>query len=171
MARNFHNRGDSNEIEKIQHSIELDENYKMHVLGWKVQRVGWVLMFLFLVSTVLGFFGTGFLSKRSLDAKTFKIEYDHYGRYEATMKMFVHFPVEKLITVSIPLKYLHQMKMEHIMPEPQERNVQDGNYILTFSEANKGELILHLMPETTGQVNTIIHINDQPFSISHYIYP
>ena len=57
------------------------------------------------------------------------------------------------------------------MPEPQERNVQDGNYILTFSEANKGELILHLMPETTGQVNTIIHINDQPFSISHYIYP
>lgn len=171
MARNFHNKSESASPENIRHSIELDEDYKMHVLGWKVQRIGWILLYLFLVLAGIGLFGNGLLSKRSIDVNPFKLEYEHYGRYESTMKIFVHFPAQKLTTISIPIQYLHEMKIEHIVPEPESKKLVSGNYILTFPEVNNGELIITLLPQTTGTVNSTILINDRSFAISHCIYP
>jgi hypothetical protein len=171
MKRNFHNRSKKTSVEKVEHDLELDEDHNMHVLGWRIQRIGWGLMGLIFVLAALGLFGTGFISKRVEGGDALKIEYEHFGRYEAEMKIIVRFPSNELTRISIPLVYLRDMKIQQILPDPLEKKIENGNYLITFSGVNKGELTVYLLPQTTGSLNTIVHINDQPFAINHYIYP
>jgi hypothetical protein len=170
MARNFHNKGDD-PAKKVKHSLELDEDIKMHLIGWKIQQIGWGLMALFFMLGAIGLFGSGFISNRSIRSNNIIVEYEHFGRYEANTKIVVLFPSDTLSIISIPQLYLNQIKLHQVLPEPKEIKMEKGNYIMSFAGLREGRITLYLLPQTTGSVQSTIYINDHPYSINQFIYP
>jgi len=158
-------------MEKAKHSLELDEDIKMHLVGWKIQRIGWGLMALFFILAIVGFFGSGFISNRTIRNNNITVEYEHFERYEANTKIVIRFPSETLSTISIPHTYLDKIKLQQVLPEPQEVKMENSSYTMFFNGLKEGRITLYLLPQTTGSVQTTIHINQQPFSINHFIYP
>lgn len=157
--------------EKIKHPLELDEDYKLHLVGWKIQRIGWALMVLFFILGAIGFFGSGFISSRSISNNNIIVEYEHFERYEANTKIVIRFSSETLSTISIPHAYLDKIKLEQVLPEPQGIKMERANYTMVFSGLEEGRITLFLLPQITGMVQTTIYINQHPFSIDHFIYP
>ena len=157
--------------EKIKHPLELDEDYRLHLLGWKIQRIGWGLMALFFILGAIGLFGSGLVSMRTVHNNDIILEYERFERFEANTKMVIRFPSEVLSTVSIPHAYLDKVKLEQVFPEPQEVKMEKANYTMIFSELKEGRITLFLLPQITGSVQTTIYINQYPFSIDHFIYP
>jgi|GEM_PF-923176 len=170
MARIFHNKANES-VTKAKHSLEIDEDEKMHLIGWKIQRIGWALMGLFFILGAIGLFGSGFISNRSIRNNNIIVEYEHFGRYEANTKIVIRFPSDTLSIISIPQLYLNQIKLQQVLPEPKEIKLEKGNYIMFFPGLSEGRLTLYLLPQTTGPVQSTIYINDHPYSINHFIYP
>ncbi len=171
MPRNLHNKSMSSSIEKTNHKLELDEDLKLHNLGWKVQMIGWVLMGLIFILAALGLFGSGPLSNRSINEKNISLDYEYFGRFESNTKTVIRFPANAISTLAIPLSYLKEMKLQQVIPEPQEKKIENGNYIMSFSGLDEGKIILYLLPQTSGAVQTVFRINEQPYTINHFIYP
>ena len=158
-------------IEKVKHDLELDEDLKTHIRAWKIQRVGWVFMVLVFIMAVLGIFGAGFLSHRSINKEGIKVAFEYFGRYEADMEVTVSMPDPGVSTLTIPRDYLDRMKLKQIFPEPDNVKMEGGHYLFSFSPLAQEKVVLYILPQSTGSFQSTLMINNQPFTINHFIYP
>src|SRR5687768_8105632 len=76
-----------NKIERVKHTMELDDKIDLQIRGWKVQRIGWVVILALMLAAALGVFGEGVISKKQVDLGNAQVTYDRFFRYEAQMKL------------------------------------------------------------------------------------
>ena len=159
-------------VESLQTDLELDEDIKLHKKGWAVQRVGWILMFAFVILAALGFFGDGVLSKtHQLEGNT-HVEYDHFFRHEARMQMTIDMiSSDTNVQVSFPNEYLNNFRIESIQPEPAESSVANGLVHYAFSGSGKMNIVFYLVPQNMGTIKGSVTVDDNSFPVSHFIYP
>lgn len=159
-------------MEKLKPSLQLEDEIELHEKGWIAQRIGWLLMFILLVSTALGLFGNGWLSDETLAIGDSQITYERFGRFELPMQLTIRAQADQGgLTVSIPQSYLHCFNVSRITPEPSERKTVKGSIVYTFE--GKDEIIakFYLEPETTGTLRAGIRVNNSLFTPSHFIFP
>jgi hypothetical protein len=87
---------------KSVNKLPVEDEISLHRKGWIVQRIGWVLMFGFLIAALLGLFGEGPLSSKKLQAGNVSVQYERFGRYEHGMEIRLQSTGENISTVSIP---------------------------------------------------------------------
>ena len=159
-------------IEEVKHSLQLDENIELHKKGWVIQRVLWVFISLFLIASIVGVFGNGFLSKEKLKDGKYFIEFEKFNRYS--------YPIELKLTTSatgsiqkllIPNSYLQNFEIENIIPHPKEEKLSSGGTVYLFDSHSHTMIRFFLKPLTVGKVDGTIQVNDKYFKISHFIYP
>ena len=63
-------------VERIQTSLQIDEDIDLHIKSWWWQRVGWGFMLSFLLLAISGLFGNGVLSERTLGKGSTSLTYD-----------------------------------------------------------------------------------------------
>ena len=163
--------GKKHSVEVIKHDLELEEELPMHEMSWVVQRVGWVLIILFVAVAALGLFGDGLLSKQKSQSGNATAEYDRFARYESETKILLESPNEPITTLSLSQKYVEGMRIVRILPEP-ESNVGDGDDILFHFNGDHRIVTLYVRPEDPGSVRGKLAVNgNNPINIFHLVYP
>lgn len=165
--------GKHQDIEEIKPNLEIDEHIHLHKRSWKVQRIGWILIYTFIAAAALGLFGDGWLSKRKIINDAATVEYDRFFRQEAYMQFKVNITASDNTgaIVSFPNEYLKHFKIASITPEPKENNISGKQVNYYFPGAAPMNIVFYLSPQTTGNVEGNVAVNNNRFTISHFIYP
>jgi len=147
------------------------DEISLHRKGWIIQRIGWCLMFAFLIAALLGLFGEGPLSDKKLQSGNISVQYERFCRYEHGMKIKLQSSQENISTVSIPQDYLENFRVGEIVPEPGKQLASAG-YIHYVFEGSQNKLItFYLSPLKRKTVRGILRANANSFAIKQTIYP
>jgi hypothetical protein len=159
-------------VERVDHTIEMDESLNLHIRGWTIQRIGWAVFMMFVILALLGFFGNGVLSHRKTQTAGSTVEYERYGRYENTTHLhFIAANDGGQAVVYIPQQYLEDFQLEHITPEPDRQMMVEGHYAYTFLADAPVHILMRGMPKKSGAIEAVVRINNTPFRLSQYIFP
>lgn len=154
-----------------QRQLPVKDDIILHKKGWVIQRIGWTLMFLFLLAAVLGLFGEGPLSKRKVHLGPVTVEYERFGRYEHAMRMNLRSAGENIGMVSLPQNYLKSFKISKIVPEP-AKQVSSPGYVNYFFEGDQNDMVTFFMdPSERQNAEGVIRVNNHSFPIKQTIFP
>jgi hypothetical protein len=159
-------------VERIKPSLQLKDEIDLHLRGWIVQRIGWVLLLLLVIAASLGLFGSGWLSSGHVAAENGVVSFERLARFESPMKLIVQ--VDKTdgdIEVRIPRSYLSCIEIDKIVPEPAAQKAAEGSMIYTFDADPASAIIFYLIPESTGSIRMEMTVDNSVFPVAHFIYP
>jgi hypothetical protein len=156
---------------KAAKTLPVEDNIALHKKGWVIQRIGWGLMFAFLLAAVLGLFGEGPLSKRKVTIGHITVEYERFGRYEHGMIMRVESRHENINTIVITDDYLRVFRISNIVPRPQRQAGSGGDVEFYFEGPGNTEVTFYTEPVERRSVNAPVKVNNNSFSIKQTIYP
>ena len=166
-----HMKKDNFGIEKVRVDLDIDEHLSMQENGWKFQAVGMYLILVFVLSAAFGLYGDGVTSKRNLTKPEAAIEYDRFYRLQAKMHLKINATNKQNLTVSFPANYLNHFEVASILPEPGATHFEDGHIQYVFNGRGAREITFYLIPQEVGHVEGSIKINEDLFTIQHFIFP
>ena len=152
-------------------TLPIEENMSLHKAGWVIQRIGWGLMFAFLIAAVLGLFGEGPLSERKIHSGNIEVEYDRFGRYEHGMLVRIQSRKETISSISISEEYLETFRINTIVPRPSKEIAANGTVEFQFEGPTNTVVAFYTMPVERKTVNGLFRVNNDSFSIKQTIYP
>jgi hypothetical protein len=161
----------SQQVETVESELEIEEEIGLHKKGWVVQRVGWVLLFAFILSAVLGLFGEGPLSKRVVNTGTIKTEYERFGRHEHETPIKFDSKSESISIVSVPQHYLNEFKLSKVVPEPESQSSSEGYINYTFKGEHNYNVTFYFDPLKFGNESGVIKVNSYSIPFNQTIYP
>jgi hypothetical protein len=162
-----------NKAESVKTDLEIEEDLPLHEKGWRVQRGGWIFIFVLTVAAAFGVFGDGLASKKTLRDDGTLVEYDRFYRHEARMELKIHLENSGSDTahVSFTNNYLKDFKIESILPEPGSSRVQGGRVHYFFDGNGPMDITFYCTPRAFGTTDGRIGIGNKEYPISHFIYP
>lgn len=128
-------------------------------------------MFAFLIAAILGLFGEGPLSRKTIKAGTINVEYERFCRYEHGMEIRLQSAGENISTVSIPQTYLKSFRLATIVPEPAKQVATAGSVHYQFEGTQNHIISFYLNPVDRKTVEGMFQVNNHPFTIKQTIYP
>ena len=160
-------------VEVVKTDLEINEELELHEKGWKIQRLGWIFIFLIVALGLFGFFGDGLASKTTVTQNQAKIQYDKFYRREARMEMKVDLlnNTNTPVDISFPNNYLKNFQLESILPEPASIKVGNEQVHYLFDGQGSMNIVFYLIPKKTGNIPGFIRMNENDIPISHFIYP
>lgn len=159
-------------IEDINLKLEIDESIEMQKKGWVVQKIGWILMLVFLILAALGLFGNGVLSKKDIHSGDQVFEYPQYSRFESRMELkFDLTSSTGTNIISLPTHYLEKFRIESILPEPSQNKTQNERVDYFFEGSGPMKIVFYLVPQNIGNLNADVRVNEQQYNFNHFIYP
>lgn len=130
--------------------LDLDEDRGWQDRLWKVQRVGWALMLLFLIAAILGATGSGgFLATASAETGGATIHYPRIARWQAAADMIVELPPSQSGKVEFELsdRLIEAFGVETVSPTPSAVVATGGGHRFTFDVGPGGgrkTIVFHL---------------------------
>lgn len=154
---------------------KLDLQLKFHRTEWRIQRIGWVFVGLFLALAFAGLFGNGPLSRAHADGPTGRVEYERFVRNGS--------PTEIVITpsgdshgisrIEITAEYLEAVRVERITPEPAAVRIQGKRLVYEFAAGAPGASVsFYLDPQRLWRHTAQVTIDaGAPLEIWQLTYP
>lgn len=161
-------------IERTDSLPELNQDLKLQIRGWKVQRVCWFFLLLLLALTGLGLFGEGVLSKRQATTEQLRLEYERFPRYSNETEVLIRVQsAGPRAEIKIPLDYLSCFKTKEIFPAVFERRIEGRDLLYSFDTGGKDRFLIafRLTPQKRGSVSADWNVNGKDLRVSHFIYP
>jgi hypothetical protein len=159
-------------VEVVHHNLQLDENIKQHKQGWSIQKIGWAVLYLGLVLALLGLFGTGPLSHRTISQNGHSVKYERFLRYEGEAEMTFGINAAKdTIRLEIPQEYLEYVDVKSLTPLPLGNITINGVTTYFFYALGSASIHCNLMAKKPGSITATIKVNQTSFTINHQIYP
>lgn len=147
------------ENEQKSREFPVQENMKWQKIEWRIENVGAVLLFLFVIAGACGLFSKGFLSNQQASAADGRltVEYEHFGRRQSNMDMALRLRQlsGERYRVTISGEAMDNFQVQTLQPQPDE----------TWSSENQLILIWHRRPQ---QDNAAVWISFQPQSFGHF---
>ena len=143
-------------IEIVKSSLDIDEAIEHHKKGWIIQRIGWLMMFLVILTGALGLFGEGIISKKKVQTGNFTTEFDKFLRYEAEMKILVQSTNEAIQNISLPKEYIKNFRILRFVPEPLNNYGTGNDVTYNFSAGQQSIITIYMIPQEYGL--SLIHI-------------
>lgn len=158
-------------VQPITHNLPIEEDIALHKKGWVIQRIGWGLMFLFLLLALLGLFGEGPLSRQKVQSGDIQLTFERFGRFEHGMEMRVQSSGENIKTISLPQNYLKNFELTKIVPEASRQVASSGYIHYVFDGTQNNIVTFYLNPVSRGKAQGQVKVNEHAFSITQLIYP
>jgi hypothetical protein len=157
--------------------LEIEEDLLFQKREWLIQRIGWTLMLLVMCSALLGVFGSGPVSKTVINqSDKLSLEYERFARYESptSLKIKVNSPGENNEAhIWISRNYLDDVKIERIVPEPQNVRAEGEWLVYVFKRGAPGDLVVKLdfTTQVFGRVSGVVASQGVQLTINQFIYP
>ena len=147
-----------------------------HEREWRVQRIGWVVLTIFLALALAGLFGGGPLSRAHVEGPAGRVEYERFVRYGASTTLTVMPATDALHGVSrieVSAAYLQAFRVEGITPEPSAVRMVGGQLVYEFATAAPGASVtFNLHPQRLWRHRAQLAIDaGAPLEISQLTYP
>jgi hypothetical protein len=146
-----------------------------HEREWRIQRVGWALLVVFLAFALGGLFGNGPLSRAHADGAAGRVEYERFVRYGLTTDLVITptGSAHGVNRIEIDADYLEAFRVEHITPEPAAVRLSGPRIVYEFASAAPGASIsFHIRPQRLWRHTSAVSIDGSaPFEISQLTYP
>lgn len=166
--------------EKTADESDFADLMRHHRAAWRVERIGWTIMALLLVATLLGAFGDGPLSHaRSGSAQGLSVEYDRLLRSSApSLYRFEASPSlarDGVIRLRFDGSLIENMELESIVPEPDQQEAGAGFTEFAFRVApgdTPARFDFRFRPATFGRRAGDVSIaGAHAVPINQFVYP
>jgi hypothetical protein len=154
------------------------EGLRFHRREWRIQRIGWAGMALFISLAVAGLFGSGPLaSAHSGTPALGTIDYDRYARYGAETPMRICAPraasAPPRLHVSIPRQYLEAFEIVSVVPEAHTMAGTPDQVEFVFEiSAERSCVAFRLEPTRIGRARGPFTLEGHtPLEVSQFVYP
>ncbi len=167
-------------MKRHNNELEIDEDISFERSTWKIQRVGWVIMLLIVLSAILGFTGRGGLlnvNKQTVTSTdgTMEIEYERFQRREASseLKITLKNISTPSPTIFFSTDFYTKQRIDKIIPEPEKVEAGADGIVYTFAvDAPNTQLIFHTKSTTFGQIQySVQRPGSSAETIKHFVYP
>jgi hypothetical protein len=154
---------------------------RFQIRQWKVQRYGWAGLAATLLLALLGLFGNGPMSSRTVGAPGGPawLEHDHFARSEAPTELKVRVGAgasrEGKLTVRLSAKYLEGVRVESVSPQPESVALGRDDHAFVFpTEAPDGPatVVFRVEHEGFGNRSGWVRVGDaDPLLFRQFVYP
>jgi hypothetical protein len=153
--------------------LDIDEKIGDHILGWKVQALGLIIIFLIVLLAALGLFGNGILSKQELSTPDGIASFDRFSRFESRMPLKIRIlsTSSNESQIAFSNHYLEKFRIETIVPEPSRVIQKNGDIHYVFENYSNFTVTFYLVPQDFGTITGTLMINDHRVHMSHFIFP
>lgn len=159
--------------------LEIRVDKKWQQRKWKVERIGWLLMLILVIAGLLGLLGgPGVFSNTTIDDEDVTIRYNRFVHLLEETSLQVHAtPVEgeDTIRVWISTKFLEDMRLEGIVPEPESVEVTSDQLRFSFRLGTPSEevaITFYLNPTQPGSKSGQIGVDGgSSVELSLFVYP
>jgi hypothetical protein len=156
--------------------LQLAQDPEFQRREWRLQRIGWWALALFVVAAAAGLFGDGPLSRAhaaTSDARL-TIDYERFLRAGAAMRLMivVQPSTPAPITVRLPRAYLDGLRLARITPEPAAITLLNDVAELVFANASGERLTIVVDAEPVGRGRLRGRIDTDAGSLHfwHFVY-
>lgn len=155
---------------------EFQHEERFHRREWTVQRAGWLLLALLIVSGLLGLLGHGPLAHRQLAIGEAVLEMDRFARRNAAQEWKIqpaaNADASQLI-VRIETALLAAYEISRIVPEPASQRIEGRNVVMLFDGADaQGDIVFHVEAQQFGSSAGEIQVGTAPPAhVSQFVYP
>ena len=158
--------------------LELIEDLHFEKKEWRAQRIAWFIMALLITLGLIGLFGVGALSSRTISSAdgALKLKYDRFDRWQApsTLQFQLRSPEQTSARLWISGNFLQTVKVESIVPAPERVEVSNGGTLFNFRVARNETVSIsfHLQIQQMGSSPIRIRGNDgEILEAPHWVYP
>jgi hypothetical protein len=141
---------------------------------WLIERIGWLVLALIVLLALLGLFGSGFLSKRSVEAGTLTIQYERFQRATRLVQFTFHFAPSPNSERRLQLNAAFQRNYEigSIQPPPARSSADGLNLTFAAPPGNPADVVIWAHPRAYGTTRFEIRVDDEPpLTFSAFVYP
>lgn len=140
--------------------LQVNEDIAFQRRAWRAQRVGWALIALLLAVAVLGFLGSGPLSRATaIVPGVMRLEYQRFARYQTPETLTIRLEPSALAgpvaRVGIDDRYLHGMEIKSVVPPPRAVHAAGDHFVYEFDVARPDRplsVAFLLAPQRIGPV-------------------
>jgi hypothetical protein len=149
-----------------------DADRIFHRREWRIQRIGWVLLALFLLLALAGLFGDGPLSHTRASNAAASIEYERFVRNGLSTE-FVITPLHAVSRIAITADYFDAFRVEQITPQPTAVRISGRQLVFEFESTAPGAAIsFHIHPQRLGRHAAQVTVDTSaPLAIRQLTYP
>lgn len=149
-------------------TLDIDEDLAFQVKEWRAQRVGIVLLFLFVLGALLGLTGMGGpLSHGEAGDRdgAVRIEYERVVRRGTIATVTLHLrtsaPGDVHFWVSAP--YVEQVKIDAVAPQPHTVSVEPGRHVYAIrSGSPDATVVIEMEHKTIGRIQAEVGLVGGP---------
>lgn len=141
-------------------ALEVDEDPDFERREWTVQRVAWILLVIFVLAALAGFFGHGpaALAYLGQEGEPFEMKYSRFARFKAPIDLDVKLrpAAGQAPQLWFSSNYLKSLRIEHVSPEPAQTQVNGDGVLYTFEAAEAEqpiEVSVHSVAEGMGRLS------------------
>ncbi len=163
-------------MKKHRGELDIDEDIQLESTNWKVQRVAWVLMAIFVLAALLGFTGDGSLN--NLNTKTAKadgleLEYERFMRRDAPAEIKLKFPAQQQeLSLQFSKDFYEKLHVEQVVPEPTEVFTHEQGITYRFATSpTPTSATFYLKPKGIGSMHLEVSTETSRLSVSQFIHP
>ncbi|HLR32573.1 MAG TPA: hypothetical protein VK074_08785 [Fodinibius sp.] len=137
-----------------------------------VQKIFLTGVALFLGLGILGLYGEGYLSKKTISGSNYEIEYQQFLRSQTSTELYINLKQSDDTTVvSLPGKYIKQVKIEQISPTPESAKVGKNNRLqYNFVTSDNGTIAFYLRPQWLGAKEIEVGVQNETTVIKQFVY-
>jgi hypothetical protein len=163
--------------------LEIDQDLDVQQRAWRIQRVGWGIMTLFVLAAVAGLLGSGPLSHARAELSgTMSVEYQRFARLETnetlTVRLEAAATAGDTVRISLDRAFLDAAKMASVLPPPVRVESAAGRLVYVFAVAEPRTPMLvsfNFEPQATGRQRGTVSVESaaEPRSITfrQLVYP
>ncbi|QKJ86120.1 hypothetical protein PMPD1_1155 [Paramixta manurensis] len=166
--------------EEESRNYPVSENMRWQRIEWRIQRVGYVVLFAIVIGGACGLISKGFLSdQRAVSAdKRLQIDYERFGRQQSDMSMTIRLSElrEPQFSITLSGEGVDDLEIDSLQPQPQ--HAFSGSHSLTLTYANidtrqgRATIWFGLQPKSPGYYPLTVRLNDgSSASFYQWIYP
>jgi hypothetical protein len=153
--------------------LEIEEDMSFQKRTWIVERLGWALMALLVLASVLGLIGTGPLSNtRKGDPARLQIEFERFTHANTPTRLRVRLAVDGPFFLQLPVQYLRKTEVSEVLPEPETVAAQGELVTYSFAaERGSAEVIFDLKIRQWGSRKGFVQSAQGRVDFTQYVYP
>ncbi|SFB19519.1 hypothetical protein SAMN05216266_10642 [Amycolatopsis marina] len=149
-------------LEKSDVADLVGEQPRFQVREWRIDRGGWVVMFLIVLAGLLGLWGGGPLGEATVSAGdgSMSVSYDRFVRNLGESTLIAEFPPGSAeadsVSLAVDQAYLTSNQVQSITPEPDTVTARNGRFVYEFPAAADTSLTVRfdLRPSSGAGVRT-----------------
>lgn len=159
--------------------LQIHEDMRHQQLEWDIERVGWILMAVFVLAALTGLLGYGPVSKASAGAGSLVVEYDRFQRAKAPSDYRIRADAglarDGVLRLRMDESLLGHVEIDHIEPQPSTVEAGPGFRTFVFDTAiERGTItvLVHYRDMEFGRFGGWIGVEGAPrVRVDQFVYP